>query len=97
MEQISNTNSIEMYTLDIEELNKLIKQTTRPNLKRQFEQYKLNLESLLAEEKRKSENIQKKQIQVESSSTTANNTLTNTTNFVTVSKYALDSGDKFVK
>jgi hypothetical protein len=97
MEQITNTNSIEMYTLDIEELNNLIKQTTRANLKRQFEQYKLNLESLLAEEKRKIENIQKKQIQVDSSSTAANNTLTNTTNFVTVSKYALDSGDKFVK
>jgi hypothetical protein len=96
MEQISNSNSIEMYTLDLEELDRLIKQTTRPNLKRQFEQYKINLESLLAEEKRKKENLQNKQNQNEANSNLTNNSNSNT-NFVTVSKYALDSGDKFVK
>ena len=86
---MSNSRSIDMYTLDIEELNKFIKSSTRPNLKRQLEQIKINLEGLLVEEKRKVENSQKKEI-IQPESTPQKN-------FVTVSKYALDSGDKFVK
>ena len=89
MEQSGKFNHLEMYTLDLEELNKLIQISTRPNIKRQLEQLKLNLENLQNEEKRKNENSQKpNNFQQESTSQKS---------FVTVSKYAMESGEKFVK
>ena len=47
--------AIEMYQKDIEELEKLINIATRPNIKRQLEEYKNNLSNLMKEEKKKLE------------------------------------------
>ena len=93
MEQISSNPSVEMFTLDLEELDKFISQSTRPNLKRQFEQYRNTIALSLAEEKKKLEKASQSQQENSSVAEVSNSTL----NFITVSKYALDSGDKFVK
>ena len=52
--------AIEMYQKDIEELEKLINIATRPNIKRQLEEYKNNLSNLMKEEKKKLEAEKKK-------------------------------------
>jgi hypothetical protein len=93
MEQITSNLSVEMFTLDLEELDKFISQSTRPNLKRQFEQYRNTIALSLAEEKKKLEKTSQSQKENSSVAEVSNSTL----NFITVSKYALDSGEKFVK
>ena len=85
--------SVEMFTMDIAELDKFIGQSTRPNLKRQFEQYRQNIVFLLEDEKRKIE----KNKQNVNDQTTSETVKEPTILFQTVNKYALDSGDKFVK
>ena len=51
---------VEMYTKDIEELEKLIGIAVRPNIKRQLIEYKNNLSNLMEEEKKKVEAEKKK-------------------------------------
>jgi hypothetical protein len=98
MEQSQSQNvgnpTIEMFELDLQELDKFINETTRPNLKRQFEEYRKNILSLLNEEKRKLE--KSKTVDQEKSSTVQEVTKSKI-DFISVTKYALDSGDKFVK
>lgn len=86
-------SSITNYQLDIEELTKFIEQSTRPNIKRQLEENRKNLIILLEEEKRKAE----KASQTEKQNQIINEKKADQPSFVSISKYALDSGDKFVK
>jgi hypothetical protein len=86
--------TIEMFELDLQELDKFIKETTRPNIKRQFEEYRKNISSLLNEEKRK---FEKTKIVDQEKSSTAQEVTKSKIDFISVTKYALDSGDKFVK
>ncbi len=95
MEKISN--SLETYQLDLEELNKLISQSTRPNVKRHLEEVKKNL-TFLCEEEKKKLNTEKK----EESTTTKNESTSSTTKqldlqVAPITKYAFENGDKFVK
>ena len=46
-------SAVEMYKKDIEELDKLIGLSQRPNVKRQLEEIKTNLTRLMEEEKKK--------------------------------------------
>jgi hypothetical protein len=98
MEQSQSPNvinpTIEMFELDLQELDKFIKDTTRPNLKRQFEEYRKNILSLLNEEKRK---LEKAKIVDQEKSSTVQEVTKSKIDFISVTKYALDSGDKFVK
>jgi len=89
MENISTNPSIEMYRLDLEELLKISSQVTRPNLKRTLEQYRTEVEALLA--------VEKKKLEVKKSKENSTVPTKEIVNFIPVSKYALDSGDKFVK
>ena len=98
MEQSQSPNSInptiEMFELDLQELDKFIKDTTRPNLKRQFEEHRKNILSLINEEKRK---LEKAKIVDQEKSSTVQEVTKSKIDFISVTKYALDSGDKFVK
>ena len=49
----AQSQAIEMYQKDVEDLEKLISIALRPNIKRQLEEYKNNLSNLLKEEKKK--------------------------------------------
>ncbi len=72
MENTLNFNSAcEMYQGDLEELEKFISQSIRPNIKRQLEEYKRNLNNLLEEEKKKLEKLK------QASENTKNNCSTN--------------------
>lgn len=88
---------IEMYTKDIEELSKLISLATRPNIKRQLEDYKSNLTTLLKEEEKKLEEAKKKESEKPSTNPTPENQKINI-QFTSVTKYAFDtSNDKYIK
>ena len=89
-------NSIEMYELDIEELSKFILQSTRPNLKRQLEEYRKNLSYLYEEEKKK---ITSEKKQDGNSTNTKENQQNKKVDlpFTSITKYAFENGDKFVK
>jgi hypothetical protein len=82
-------NPVEMYQQDIEELDKFIQQSNRPNIKRFLEEHKKNLTLLLEQEK--------KNFNQANTSSTSLQQETQSQPFVSVSKYALDSGDKFAK
>ena len=56
---------LEMYKSDIEELDKLIGISQRPNIKRQLEEYKNNLSRLMEEEKKKLESTKEKDSKTE--------------------------------
>ncbi len=95
-------NSIEMYELDLQELNKFILHSTRPNLKRQLEEYKKTLTTLYEEEKKKIniQNASEKQKEVSATTSTENQPSKNVIGdlaFTTITKYAFENGDKFVK
>lgn len=98
--EFSNASPIiEMYSKDIEELTKLIGIATRPNIKRQLEDYKANLSTLLKEEEKKIEETKKKESE-KSSSTEAKATEQEKINikFTSVTKYSFDtSNDKYIK
>ena len=98
--------AIEMYQKDIEELEKLINIATRPNIKRQLEEYKNNLSNLMKEEKKKLEAEKKKAEENKSDKKEEIQDKKNTdidqeklnASFTTISKYAFDtSNNKFVK
>ncbi len=97
---------IEMYQKDIEELEKLINIALRPNIKRQLEEYKNNLSNLLKEEKKKIEADKKKAEESQKDKKEENKEKTNSdidqeklnASFTTISKYAFDtSNNKFIK
>ena len=102
----SQSQVIEMYQKDIEELEKLINIALRPNIKRQLEEYKNNLSNLLKEEKKKIElekkkeeesKKEKKEEKKEKASSDIDETKLNAS-FTTISKYAFDtSNNKFIK
>lgn len=91
MDKVNPT--IEMYELDIEELDKFIETSKRPNLKRQLEEYKKNLISTL--------NTEKKRLEASKSVPDQENKSGNNSigvNYLPITKYAFDgSGEKFVK
>ena len=98
--------AIEMYQKDIEELEKLINIATRPNIKRQLEEYKNNLSNLMKEEKKKLEAEKKKAEENKSDKKEENQEKKNTdidqeklnASFTTISKYAFDtSNEKYIK
>jgi hypothetical protein len=79
-------SNIEMYQKDLEELITIISNTQRPNLKRQFEEYRKLLQSQVETEKKKLE-VKEKDTSIQ-----------NQPRFESVSKYAFDgSGETFVK
>ncbi len=84
-----------MYEQDLAELNNFISQSTRPNVKRQLEEYRKNISALKEEEKKKLN------VQMESENNKTNSTQTTSakleTPTVPITKYAFDNGDKFVK
>ncbi len=86
---MEKSSPVDMYQADIEELTKFINESTRPNLKRYLEEHKRNLVFLLEAEK-------KKAVKTTENTTTTTNSVKET-KFLTVSKYALDSSEKFVK
>jgi len=80
-------SNMEMYQKDLEELVNIISNTQRPNLKRQFEEYRKLLLSQIETEK--------KRLEVKEKDTTS---IQNQPRFESISKYAFDgSGDTFVK
>ena len=99
--------AIEMYQKDIEELEKLIGISTRPNIKRQLIEYKNNLSNLMNEEKKKIDAEHKKKEEEKKSEKIESTTENKATeidasklnaSFTTVSKYAFDtSNNKFIK
>ena len=99
--------AIEMYQKDIEELEKLIGISTRPNIKRQLIEYKNNLSNLMNEEKKKIDSENKKKEEEKKSEKTESTKENKATeidasklnaSFTTVSKYAFDtSNNKFIK
>jgi len=107
---MSQSPAIEMYQKDIEELEKLINISIRPNIKRQLVEYKNNLSNLMNEEKKKLDAEQKKK--EEDKSTKSDSTtdkekessdidpskLSSSLSFTTISKYAFDtSNEKYIK
>jgi hypothetical protein len=88
----TSTGTIEMYTLDIAELDNFISISTRPNIKRQLEEYKKNLVIQLENEKKK---LEKEKLEKENNQTSKQTE--SKKEYVPITKYALDSGDKFVK
>jgi exonuclease VII small subunit len=83
-------NNIEMFEKDLEELNRIITTTTRPNLKRQFEEYKKTLVHNLDTERKKVEKALEKGSNL--------NVYKDEITYESISKYAFDnSGDSFVK
>ena len=102
----SSSPVIEMYEKDIEELNKLIEEALRPNVKRQLTEYKNNLTNLMNEEKKKNEAEKKKKEEESKKEKNETNTEKKTeidpsklnATFTTISKYAFDtSNDKYIK
>ena len=104
----SQSPAIAMYEKDIEELEKLIGISIRPNIKRQLTEYKNNLTNLMKEEKKKIEaEIKKKEEESkkEKTDTTKENKVSSeidqsklNASFTTISKYAFDtSNNKFIK
>ena len=109
---MENSSSIEMYQLDIEELTKFIEQAKRPNIRRHFEELRKNMTILLDQEKKNIEKTLRKSAEENkptsdqsteakenvNPATEQNKTFNESLNFVTISKYSLDtSSDKFVK
>lgn len=104
---MDSSSNIEMFKLDLEDLTNLIGQSKRPNIKRQLEEYKRNLEFLLKEEEKKAEKekaSKEAQAKSEASTETASTQKAepqfnvNALNFQTINKYALDtSSNNFVK
>ena len=96
---------LEMYKSDIEELDKLIGISQRPNIKRQLEEYKNNLSRLMEEEKKKLESTKEKDSKTEKTEEKKENSEDNkidinkfNMSFNSISKYAFDtSSDKYVK
>lgn len=81
----------EMYEKDLEELDNFISASQRPNIKRQLQEYRRTLTSLLESEKRRAQSEPEP-------ATTPSTTTQSTVHFIPVTKYAFDgSGDKFVK
>jgi hypothetical protein len=96
---MDKTNStLEMYELDLQELNNFISQSTRPNLKRQLEEYKKILTSQHEEEKKKLVTVKEES---PSPATSENTTSTSEVKLniplLPITKYAFENGDKFVK
>jgi len=90
MEKASSASAIEMYQQDIDELTDFIQKSTRPNNKRFLEEHKKNLIILLEKEK-------KILLEQEKKNSENKSTTQEPQQFVSISKYAFDSGDKFVK
>lgn len=91
MEKSTLNNTLEMYQLDLEELNKFINSSLRPNVKRQLEEHKKLISFQLESEKKKLEKIQN----TDTTSTTQN---IPKVNFESISKYALDTtNNQFIK
>ena len=102
-------SAVEMYKKDIEELDKLIGLSQRPNVKRQLEEIKTNLTRLMEEEKKKIELEKKEKEQSTTEKKDADEKKENkednkidinklNISFNSINKYALDtSSDKFVK
>lgn len=94
---MESSSIIEMYRLDLEDLTKLISASTRPNIKRQLEQYKSLIESQMAEEKAKAKKEEQK-AKPEEAKEKKEEEFNLNLQFQTITKYALDtSSDKFVK
>jgi hypothetical protein len=91
MEKLTTNTAVEMYTLDLAEVEKVLGGVTRPNLKRHLEEYRRNITLLIDEEKKKELLAEKNKSESSTSNTDS------TISFVTVSKYALDNSEKFVK
>lgn len=89
--------TLEMYKLDLAELENIIKGTTRPNLKRQFEQYRLTLVQTQKEEERKIEKESHKPKTEQTEETVVPVVKTVQIEASTITKYAFDSGEKFAK
>ena len=95
MDKIQNT--INFLELDIAEIEKLIKLTTRSNIKRQFEEYKNTLTNQL-EAERKFLQIETKRVEENKSEPTKPETTS--INYQTINKYSIDNTKdlfKFIK
>lgn len=87
----SQSNS-EMFKLDLEDLNNLISLSKRPNIKRQLEEYKRNLEFLLAEEEKKAaKEKETKKPEAEKVEEKKPEFSASALNFQSITKYALDT------
>ena len=101
--------AVEMYKKDIEELDKLIEMSQRPNVKRRLEEDKNNLTLLMEEEKKKFELEKKKKEETKTEDKESGEKKENkednkidinklNISFNSINKYALDtSSDKYVK
>lgn len=97
-----------MYKLDIEDLNNLISVSKRPNIQRQLQEYKNNLQQLYDQELKSAEKSKEKESgetaegdaseNKDKAKETGAQNINNAYVFTTISKYALDtSSEKFVK
>ena len=87
MENTSLKSIIEGLNLDQTELNKFIKESTRPNVKRTLEDQLRMIKSRCEEEQKK--------IEISKEQNNANTDSTKT--YDSVNKYSFDAGNKFVK
>jgi hypothetical protein len=100
MEKIVTSPNLEMYELDLQEVNKFLSQCTRPNIKRQLEEYKRTLTNFYENEKR---NLKKEDKESTTTTTTKTESVTSevkadtTKPMTTITKYSFENGDKFVK
>jgi hypothetical protein len=81
-------NIIDMYEKDLDELNHILTTLTRPNLKRQLEEYKKTIVHSIDAQRKKLEK-EKEHIPT--------NVYKDEMVYESISKYAFDSGDEFVK
>ncbi len=94
---MATNSSLEMYELDLVELNKFIESSTRPNLKRHLETHRTYLLSLFEEEKKKLAKINGEENKGTSiNSETSSNTKVDM-QMTTITKYLFENTDKFAK
>jgi calcyclin binding protein len=86
------SQALEMYTQDLAEIEKLISLSSRVNIKRHLEQIRANVANLMNEEKKKFEKSKESE-KINNSNVQEQSQLS----FISVNKYALESGDKFAK
>lgn len=90
-------NALENYQLDIDELNKFILHSTRPNVKRNLEEFKKNLSFMYEDEKKKINTDKKEESAADVKSETSKITSTPKIDLIPITKYAFENSDKFVK
>ncbi len=99
MENISLKSIINGLTADINELEKFINESKRPNVRRSLE------EQLKIIKKRRDESQSKLDVSIHSeiisnnnnTNTNINTNVNSNNNYESVNKYSFDAGDKFVK